>query len=364
MRLARAAVLEEYGRLVPRSFPVPDPGPEEALLRVELAGVCGTDPKVFHGRLRQAALPIILGHEILGRIEAIGEVAAERAGVGVGDRVTVEASVGCGVCVRCRRGASRFCRDVIDYGVRISAARPPHLLGAFAEYLFLLPHTSMHKIPEDLPARGAVMLNAVLSNGIQWVKLRGGARPGDAVLIQGAGQQALACTIAAKECGAAPIIVSGLRRDAERLALAREFGADATVIAEEENLAGIVADLTHGEGADLVVDVTGDPAAIAAALHLLRPQGTLVHAGVTGDSVLTQLPLDVVLFKELRIQGVFSKGSEAVLAAIDLLASRRYAVERMISRVYPLAQAETAVRAAGNELPDFYPIKVAVDPWL
>ena len=361
MTVSRAAVLEEVERIEVRTLEVPAPGPDEAWLRVEMVGVCGTDYKLYHGKLA-APLPLIMGHEILGHIAAIGERAAARLGVREGDRVSVEGSVPCWACEYCLSGGYRFCGSKHGYGIHTSLSEPPGLWGAMAEYMYVAPGSVVHRVPDSLPA-GAAVVAGMVANGIQWLRNHGGVTLGDTVLIQGVGPQGLAATVIARECGAGTTIVTGLARDAARLALAREFGADHTIVADRENVAACVREITGGRLADVVLEVTGSPAAIRTSVELVRRQGTLVLGGLTGQGVETALPLDHLVWNEIRVQGVFTKGADAITAALHFLETRgrRYPLERIVSHVYPLERTEEAIRAAGGEGGDDF-IKAAITP--
>ena len=357
-----SAVVEEPGRMALKEFELPELGPEEALLRVEMVGVCGTDPKYYHGAIAHIQYPVILGHEILGHIFKIGEAAARRYGVGVGDRVVVEASISCGACRYCLVGSYRLCENKRGYGSRVPSSEPPHLWGAYGQYMYISQGSIVHRISPEVPAEAAVLANAVIANGIQWVRLVGGASMAQAVVVQGAGPQGLAMTIAAKESGAFPIMITGLSVDQDRFELAREFGADYCIDVQEEDPVDRVREITGGSMADLVVDVTGSPEAIQKSVEMVRKQGTLVAAGLTGAQTMTPLPMDTIVFNEIRIQGVLSKGVEAVAAAVKLIESGRYPLEKMVTHRYPLAAAEEAVRTVGREIPGSYPIKAVLVP--
>ncbi|MDP2728669.1 MAG: alcohol dehydrogenase catalytic domain-containing protein [Dehalococcoidia bacterium] len=360
-RKALSAVLEKPGSIVVREFDVPEVGPEEGLLKVEMVGVCGTDPKYYHGKL-PVPYPIILGHEILGRIAEIGEVAAKRYGVAKGDRVVVESSTTCGHCRYCLIGSYRLCENKRSYGINVTSTTPPHLWGAYGEYMHLTPGSIIHRISETVPAEAAVLINAVIANGIQWVRNLGGASIGQAVVIQGLGPQGLAMTLAAKESGAYPIIVTGLSADQDRFELAQEFGADHYINVQEEDVVARVREITKGQMADIAVDVTGSSDAILKSLDMVRKQGTLVCAGLTGTGTVTPLPMDRIVLNEIRVQGVFSKGVDAVASAVKLVESRRYPLESMVTHKFPLKEAEQAVQAVGGEVPGVRPIKAVLIP--
>ena len=134
MSTVRAATLLGPERLEIREYPLPEVADDGALLRIGLGGVCGTDVKYFRGRI-DMPYPVILGHEIFGRIERLGRAAAAIHGVAEGDRVILKGSRGCGHCRDCRDGAPRFCSRRTLYGSATSAADPPHLFGGLADCL-------------------------------------------------------------------------------------------------------------------------------------------------------------------------------------------------------------------------------------
>lgn len=361
MRSARAAVLEAPERIGLREYPLPQIGPEDGLLRVEMAGVCGTDVK-YYTALEPTPYPIILGHEILGIVEQIGRRAAQRYGVREGDRVLVEGSVPCWSCHQCLSGEYRFCPKKHGYGTQTSSAEPPHLWGAMAEYMYLAPGSILHRIEPAMPA-GTAIAAALLANAIEWLRRKGSLELGDRVLIQGSGPQGLAAVVVARESGAGQVIVTGLARDAARLQLARLLGADATIVADEEDVVQRVRELTDGRLADVILEVSGSPMAIAASCELVRPMGTLVLAGQTGRDTITPLKLDRLVLKEIRVQGVFIKGQVAYAKALDLARTRgaHYPIERIVSHTYPLDQAERAILDASGLGPaDF--VKSAITP--
>ena len=362
MTVSRGAVLVAPHRIELREFPLPAVGDDDGLLRVELAGVCGSD--IHHWDGHSAVIrnvPALLGHEIVGRVERVGADAAERWQVAVGDRVIVEASFGCGRCEWCRRGSYQMCADDQGYGGRLSAADPPHLWGAYGQYLYLPPRARVHRVSERITPEVGVVIGAVLANGIRWVQTMGNAGIGDTVAVFGPGPQGLASTIAAHAAGASRIIVVGLARDRARLSLAREFGATDTLIASDSTVTDI-ADLSEGRLADVVINVTASPGAAGQAASVVRPLGTFVMAGSKGGAPV-QLPWDKLVAGEVRALGVNSHETQAVRAAVQLAESGRYPLERMLTHRLPLDQAAEAielVRAAGA--PDGV-VKVALDPW-
>ncbi|MBI4288699.1 MAG: alcohol dehydrogenase catalytic domain-containing protein [Chloroflexi bacterium] len=358
---SRAAVLETSGKVAVKELPLPDIGPEEGLLRVEMAGVCGSDPKFYHGKIRNLPTPMILGHETLGHIVEIGDVAAERYRVRKGDRVVVEANIHCGLCYYCLTGNYQFCERERGYGTKLSTRTPPGLWGSYSEYMYLAPNSEVHRVSDSVPAEAAI-LTTVIANGVQWARNLAGASIGNSVVVQGTGQQGLACLVGALESGCRPVIVTGLSVDTPRLALAKELGAHYTIDVQKEDVVARVSGMTRGRMADIVVDVTGSPQALQKSLDLVRPQGTILAGGLTGSETLTPMSIDKIVMKEIRFQGAKSKAAPAVLAALNLVESRKYPFEKLVTHRYPLDRAEEALKAAGGEMPGVYPVKVVIVP--
>ncbi len=358
---SRGATLLGPDKLEIREYPIPEVARDGGLVQIEMAGVCGTDVKYYHGKI-QLPVPVILGHEILGRVVKLGKDAAGIHHLQEGDRIILKGALGCGRCADCRRGAARFCKQRTSYGGRTSCDKPPHLFGGFADYLYLAPDVLATKVSDDLPAEAAALVGSVMVNGFQWAIRKGGVKMGDYVLIQGPGQQGLSCAFAARQAGAARIFVSGIGRDSKRLELAKKFGAHRTINAEEENVLEIVQKETNGEMADVVVDVSGSPKAIVTSLACVRRQGTLVLAGLTGDATVTPLLMDKIVWGEIRIQGCYTADNDATEATLRLLEETRFPVQEMVSHVFPLEQTERCIQAVGGEIPELFPTKALIKP--
>ncbi len=330
----RAMVLVDRGTLVPQRFPRPRLGADDGLLHVELAGICHTDVDIRSGSFA-SPLPLVMGHEIVGVIEDVGERAARRWGVRPGDRVAVEPMAGCGSCRYCVSGDNRVCELAIGYGTSTSCDAAPHLFGAYASSMYLAPGSLVHRLPAGMSAESGMLCTVAISNGVQWTLARGGARQGDHVVVQGVGPIGLCCVAAARGAGASKVVATGLSRDALGLQLARSFGADVAVAVDEEDVLDVVVRATSGELADVVVDTTGSPQAVRTSLDLVRRTGTVVSAGVTGKDTQTPLPLDLLLRKEIRLQGVFSFNSDAVRRALVLAQSGSFPFEQLITHRFP-----------------------------
>lgn len=350
-RTTRAIVQTAPRQLELRELPLPEIDDDSGLLRVEACGICGSDVEQYTGAL-PVRFPLIPGHEPVGRIERIGDRAARRWGVDVGDRVVVEVLIPCGSCIACREGRYPLCRGqggLFGYSY-IPLSHPPGLWGAYADYLYLHPRSIVHPIRKDLAPSIAALFNP-LGAGFRWAVDVPNTRPGDTVLILGPGQRGLASVLAARAAGAGRIIVTGLSRDARKLELAREFGADYTIDAEAEDVRARVAEYTGGRGADVVVEVTAySTEPVAEALYYAAPGGRVVLAGVKGFKPVPNFLSDLVVAKELQIFGALGVTSRAYRNAIRLIESGTVPVEKMHTHDFPLEQAETAIRMLAGEV--------------
>jgi threonine dehydrogenase-like Zn-dependent dehydrogenase len=336
-------------KLEPRELPVPEIDDDSGLLYVEACGICGSDYEQFEGVLR-TPLPVIPGHEPLGRIEAIGDRAARRWGVEVGDRVAVETMLSCRFCPPCLSGSYHLCRRRRIYSY-VPLGEPPGLWGAYAEYLYLAPNAIVHRVDPSLPAAIAVLFNP-LGAGFRWAVELPRTGPGDTVLVLGPGQRGLASVLACREAGASKILVTGLAADARKLELARAFGAAATIDVENEDAKTRVRELTGGRGADVVVDVSSySTAPVAEALDYVAPGGRVVLAGVKGFKEIPRFVSDKIVLKEITIRGAIGVTSTGYESAIRLLESRRHPVEKMHTHDFALRDAERAIRTLAREIP-------------
>lgn len=341
---SRAVVQTGPRRLELREIEVPDIDDDHAILRVEACGICGSDVEQYDGLL-PVRFPVVPGHEPLGTIEKIGDRVARRWGVDVGDRVAVETLIRCGNCRDCVSGNYQLCRargGLFGYAY-IPLSRGSGLWGAYADYMVLDPNTLLHKVDKALPPELAVMFNP-LGAGFRWAVEAGGVGPGDTVLILGPGQRGLTSVIACRAAGAASIFVTGLARDAAKLALAREYGADATIDVEHEDVRARVKELTGGRGADVVVEVSANATEpVAESLHYVAPGGRVVLAGIKGFQAVPDFVSDLVVVKEISIRGVLGVTSGAYRSAIRLIESRTVALEKMHTHDFPLERAEEAI---------------------
>jgi threonine dehydrogenase-like Zn-dependent dehydrogenase len=360
-RKTLAMVQTAVRRLEPRELPIPEIDADSALLRVEACGICGSDYEQFEGVLR-TPIPVIPGHEPLGTIEKIGDRAAKRWGVDAGDRVAVETMLSCRFCAPCLSGSYHLCRRRRIYSY-IPLSDPPGLWGAYAQHMYLDANSVVHRIDPALPAEIAVLFNP-LGAGFRWAVEIPHTGPGDTVVILGPGQRGLASVLACREAGAAKIIVTGLAADAKKLALAAAFGADHTIDVENENAKRRIQELTQGQGARVVVDVSSySTAPVAEALDYVAPGGTVVLAGVKGWKPIPDFVSDKVVLKEIQLRGAIGVTSTGYRSAIALLEARRHPVERMHTHDFALEDAELAIRTLARQVPGDESIHSCLLPW-
>lgn len=336
-------------RLERRDIPIPPIDDDSAILKIEACGICGSDYEQFEGVLR-VPMPVVPGHEPLGTIAAIGDRAARRWKVDVGDRVAVETMLSCHACDICLGGRYHLCdqRQIYSY---IPLNTEHGLWGAYAQYMWLAPNALIHKIDKKLPASLAVMFNP-LAAGFRWAVEVPETKIGDTVLVLGPGQRGLASVVAARRAGAGKIIVTGRAADARKLEVARILGADHTIDVDNEPALERVRAYTGGRGADVVVEVTSYATApVREALDFVRPGGTIVLAGVKGFKPVDSFVSDLIVLKEISIKGVIGVTSSGYRKAIDLIESGSAALEWMHTHDFPLEDAELAIRTLAREVP-------------
>jgi threonine dehydrogenase-like Zn-dependent dehydrogenase len=360
----RAAVQVAPEQIELREFPRPRTGPDDGLLRVEANGICGSDVETYRGHLGGPRPAFIPGHEPLGVVEEVGERAAERWGVQPGDRVAVEVIVPCRACRECLTGRYQFCPNR-KYGHGVTGIGvEPALWGGLAEYMYLSPTSVLHKVDAALPAEVAALYNA-MGAGVRWACHLGEVRIGETVLVLGAGQRGIAAVVAARSAGAGLIIITGLAADQHKLALARELGADHTIVVDgdaAENTVERVTQITGGEMADLALELTPMAAEpITDALLAVRRGGRVVLAGLKGNR---EIPVrtDLVINRALTVRGAFGVDARGMEDAIALLESRRYPLQKMHTHTFGLDDTALAIRTLGGEVPGEAAIGVCVQP--
>ena len=204
----------------------------------------------------------------------------------------------------------------------------------------------------------------MLGNNVRWLGEIGGVKLGDTVLIAGCGQQGLAGTVVAREFGASKVIVMGTSRpfDEKRMILAKEFGATDLIYVDKEDPVARVKEITDGNLADVMMDVSGAPSNMEISVDLVRKMGTIVTPGLYGPH-FAAMDFDKVVQKELKICGALAQSYHSNEIAVKLVESRKYPLEKMVTHWFELEEAEKAVLTTAHELPsDVNPIKCVILP--
>lgn len=320
----KAAVLAAYNQpLEIRQYPhPPDPGPGEAVVRVEMAGICGTDVHLWKGEL-PVPLPVVLGHESVGRILALGAgLDKDWRGrpIAPGDRITWASSVVCGECFYCRvkRQPTR-CVSRKAYGISYCANDAPHLRGGYAEVIHLRAGSSLFKLPDSLETVSVVGAGCALTTAIHGIE-RCPVAWGDVVAIQGTGPVGLAALAVARQSGAGKIIAIG--GPAHRLELARKFGADAVIDFAQgtpESRRNEVLALSGGYGADVAIECVGHPEAVNEGIELARDGGKYLILGQYANAGNISFNPHLITRKQLEVRGSWGFEPRHVDAALRML---------------------------------------------
>ncbi|HVR78643.1 MAG TPA: alcohol dehydrogenase catalytic domain-containing protein [Acidimicrobiia bacterium] len=362
-----AAVRTGPGRTELEEFSIPEVGDDDALLKMEVAGICGTDVKMY--RAPRITDPVIMGHENIGVIAKAGPGFVERKGVGEGDRVFVEHYIACFRCEWCHLGEYRHCwatdwrnnPDALRYGYT-SAERPPHLWGGFAQYMYLPWNAVLHKVPDTVTAELAGIATP-LSNGIEWALFDCEVGFNSTVLIQGPGQQGLSQVVACKQAGASLIIVTGTGHDRARMEVAKKLGADYVIDVDREDPLDHILGITGDEGVDVVLDCTsgaGTTPVLLGVEALKRRGGTLLLQGEM--DTFPDFPLKRVTEKAITVKSARGHSFKACELALEQLASKRFPLDLLTTHTFGLDEVEAAIGAVGGDGPEGV-IHVSLLPW-
>ena len=349
-REARAILLEKFNEpLVLRSFPIPHPKEDEVLVKVEAAGVCGSDVHMWEGRDPRIRLPMILGHEGAGEIVDMNR---EKKGVHgnplkIGDKVLWNRAVTCGHCYYCKiKMEPSLCPHRWVYGIHTSCSEPPYLTGNYSEYLLLDRKVDLFKIDSkvDLPSLvPASCSGATAAHAFDLSKMESG----DSVLVQGVGPLGIFAIAFAKSLGASQIIAVGGTK--ERLALCRFFGA--TLILNRNSLSfeerkEIMREATQGRGVDVAFEMAGEPDALKECISSARTGGSCITAGFGEPHGTIELDcFHDIGRKNLRLQGVWVSEARHTHMALKLIMSRFQDFARLITHRFPLDKANEAIQA-------------------
>lgn len=317
------------GNLELREVPVPSIQPDEVLLKILAAGICGTDIHIKHDKFPYWP-PVIMGHEFVGEIVEVGQ---EVDNFAIGQRVVGEPHTrACGMCDLCRTGNIQICASKRSPGWGID--------GAFAKYL-AMPEHLLHSVPDHLTDRQAALVEPV-ANVVQDVLEHTPILPDDTVVVIGPGPIGLAALMCAQAVSVGQLIVVGTTGDQEiRLPIAEKIGVDAILLADRDDVITEVLDRTNGLGADVVIEASGAPQAVYSTPHLVRKLGTISQIGLTGVEKIP-FPWDTAAVKACRIQFNMSTGYTCWDRAIGMMASGTINADLLISDVFPLTEWEEA----------------------
>lgn len=313
------------------TVPTPNAGPGELIIRVDAAGICGSDGKcyqggeMFYGDDPWVKVPVTPGHEFFGTVVEMGDGAAETHGLKIGDKAIAEQIVPCGDCRYCQRGQYWMCEVHDIYGFQKEVAD-----GAWADYMKFGATARVHKVPADMPLEGGVLIEP-LACAIHAVE-RGEIQLGDTVVLAGAGTLGLLMLQVIRLKNPGTVIVTDAKP--ARLAIARELGADVTIDVTKEDPVARIKDLTDGYGCDVFIEATGYPKAVEQGLAAIRKLGTMVVFGVFGSEVTTDWSV-IGDRKELSIHGAHL-GPYRYPLAIDYLYRGVVNADVMVTHRLPL----------------------------
>lgn len=330
-----------------REYPLPDVGPDDILVKIHCANICGSDLHIWrgHGPGFPRNRAIVSGHEMVGEIFHLGKnVRSDCLGqlLQEGDRIAYAYFVPCGACPACLNG-SPACPNRYRYWMD-DVSEPPHFRGAYGEYYYLRKGQTICKVPPELSDAAVSPVNCALCESLYALD-QIGIRLGDTIVIQGAGGLGLYATAIAKDMGAAQVIV--FDKLPSRLELAKAFGADVVVNIDEvgeKERREIVFDRTRGQGADVVAELVGAPKVVEEGIRLLRQAGRYFWVGNITPGLPSNLDPGTVVRGSQTIRGIAVYEPWVLPRAVDFLARRQhvYPFDKIISHTFPFAEINKA----------------------
>lgn len=302
--------------------------PDDVLIKVKCVGICGSDIHIYHGTNPLATLPRVIGHEVAGEVMAVGDAVNT---VSVGDHVVIEPIRYCGICYACRKGRPNVCKNLSVFGV--------HEDGGMREWV-VLPEKQVHAVDSSLPWDEAVMAEPY-TIGAQAV-WRGQVDKNDKVLIQGSGPIGL-CVLKMAKLAGAEVMITDLND--ERLAFAKNNGADYIVNVAHEDLKEAVLHWTKGEGANVIIDAACLPKTFELALQVVSPAGTVVVLGF--DERPSSIPTLSITKNEITIVGSRLQTYQFP-KVIHLLNERKLAHNGLVSHQFSFEQVQEAFALVEN----------------
>jgi len=335
----KAAVITGKKRFEYKDVPRPKPGPRDCLARVHAVGLCGTDMELYYGTMPYFEMglskyPIIPGHEWSGTVEEIGrDVTLFK----IGDKVTADVSIGCGLCVNCKKGRYNFCLNQREVG--ISGGKD----GAFAEYI-IMPEAFLYRIPEGISMDAATLVEptATVVKSVRNTPVM----LGDVALVLGAGPIGMVGFQGIKAAGAACVIVAD--RSDFKLNLAKTLGADVVINTEKEALGKVVMKATGGQGVDYILEATGNANLAAEIPPLVKRGGTINVLGIFPETIKRFNMSDIVL-RDVKLVGSVASPN-AYEAALALIGAGRIKTEPCVTHRFKLSEVQKAVAVQEKEI--------------
>jgi D-arabinose 1-dehydrogenase-like Zn-dependent alcohol dehydrogenase len=345
----QVAILMGEKEIAMKEFDLPPVEPGAVLLEVVKANVCGSDLHIWRGLHPVIKKGVVMGHEFVGRVLKLGDgVKTDYAGspVAIGDRVVAPYFLTCLKCAPCLRGDLSLCQNAYKF-TAASPETPPHFHGSYATHYYVHPNQYFYKVPDGLPDAVAAGANCGLSQVFYGLD-KAGLSMGETVVIQGAGGLGLHASAVGKEKGAQVIMIEGAP---ERLAFAKSFGADYLIdlkkFATVEERAEQVKKITGSDGADVVLEVSGVPAAFSEALQLVRTGGRVIGIGniLIGREFETSISPGVITRKGITVKGIVRYDPFYLHRSLKFLERnhRKYPYEKFSDREYPLREAKEAL---------------------
>lgn len=331
-----------------REYPVADPGPGEILVKLTRAGVCGSDLHIWRGETPPFQRPPgVPGHEMTGVVAKLGrDRSTDTLGrpLKEGDRVAFAYFIPCGTCWACLTGTTG-CPNRYQSRSSLTAEDPPHFHGAYADYYYLLPRQWVYHVPDDLSDDLVAPVNCALAQVVYGLH-KIGITLGDTVVIQGVGGLGINAIAVARDMGAGRIVA--MDAVAERLELARAFGADEAIdlreISSRADRVARIKELTEGRGADVCVEVAGVAGVVQEGIELLRVGGRYLMMGNIVPGARAEIVPHDAVRQPKTLQGVLAYDAWVIPRALDWLnrAQHRYPYERLVSGRFPLDRINDA----------------------
>lgn len=340
----KALVLTAKRELKIQDVPLPVISHDEVLLRVKACGICGSDVHGYFGSYGRRIPPIIMGHEASGEIVSLGENVSEWK---LGDRVTFNSTINCGVCFYCRRGLTNLCDQRKIFGVSCAEYRQA---GAFAEFV-AVPQRILYLLPGEMRFEEGAMSEplAVAVHGVNLSQIK----LDESVVVIGSGVIGLLAIQTLRLLTAGQIIALDI--EDQRLESAKALGADFIINSSDpEKLEKELASTLPGDGVDVVIDAVGLPQTVTTGVRSLRKGGTLIHLGNYAERV--EIPLQEVVGRQLRLQGSCAASHEYE-TALTLIHNKQVNVSRLLSQTAPLeVGAEWFERLAAGKNPALFKV--------